>query len=718
MKFKPYISVFLTSVLLAGCSMFDETSTIGGDVLGNQDNSLDGYDGTFTTDQLVPRDLEFGYSLRDAFGGLHSYSDSLFVNGGKQGHRVIGSWGNQKSYITMQFAPYDDTIGSTNERISLNRNLEMLDSINDLNGGNGVFDFNLVFTVNSSRSTNDRYNLELFKIGTISHMDTAAPTLDSVKAAGKAISINYGTVSGNTTVGSIPISLDYHSNKTSVVDTLIYFTQQKNHSYTVESFTDTIYKFDNKSIFVYGDTTVSTPIEVTQTDEAFEASILPYNQIVAYQLPYSHGSHHLIEDSLILATESITDINSVTTTTHTIKTASLYSYTTDTVFDTLTVTYKTPDMTQTIVGVDTTFKDTTEYYYAKRLQKVKGARLDAAAILASEKVLDTLIEKVGDYIDITHPKDAQKIVNAKRSTIFYPSHEYRKAASVVNTVTDTLDNGVTRTIYEKSDTIFTYAGNIVNQYEIVDTNTNISITDLTMRNRANLFTHIDSTFNMALDFSEFQNDSSLLSISNIVLRASLTLTDGTIGFDFPANYSQMTVVDSNDATLNSNTVAVSDGGTQRFARLKMNMHNFWNTVQQNDYRTLLYSDLKLYVEKVELPDYHNDTIVVKGLLLDTLYKDGYAVSSFLAQNREDRTPFTFSVVKDSASVMIDNQILTDNILDILYGDRYKKSSGLPDCYLYLWIEDGHLGRVYWNYSGTNMSAANAAEFTYILQDKK
>lgn len=695
--------------------MFDETSTVGGDILGNQDGSLNGFDGTFTTDKIYPKDPVNGYSFTDPFSGLHSYNDSLFINGYKQGHRAIGSWGGQKSFVTMQFAPYDDSSGSSVERKTFARNLEVLDSINDAEGGNGVFDFALQFTVNTSRSTENRYNLELFKIGAVSEKDTAAPSLDSLKSLNKALSINYATVSGNSSAGSIPISLDYHSTKSQITDTLIYFKQTKTHSYVVETFADTIYKHNDSSIFIYGDTAVSTPVEVSQIDEAFEASILPYDGIVAYQLPYNHQNYFALEDSLHLTTESVTDIENIKTTTHKIGTYTLYHYSNDTTYDTLKAVYPVIDFSKTIVGVDTVYKDTTIYFYSTKISKVKGDRLSDADIAASFKELDTLIERVGDKVTLTDPKDSTKLVNARRSTIFYPAHEYRKAASVISSVTDTIEGDVIRTIYHKEDTIFTYPGNVVTQDEIVDTINNISIDSLTIKDRAGAFTHIDSVFYMALDFSDFQKDSSLLYLSGLKIHAKLTVNENAYYNDFPVSMSQMTVIDSNDSTLNSNMVPVSDGGTQRFARLKLNMPTFWNTIQKNQYRTILYSDLKLLVDKVELPNYHNDTIVVKGLLLDTLYHNNYATSNFLAQNREDRIPFTFSVVKDSSSVLIDNQTLTDNLLDVLYGERYKNlpANTVPECYLYLWIEDGHLGRVYWDYPKEAPTL-----FTYILQDKK
>jgi hypothetical protein len=662
----------LALLLLSSCKFFDDTTSIGSDMIGDRDSSATDFEGEYRTIALTAE----GNSVSDTLSSRHRYADSLVSGSGKLPYEaVVGAWKDQRSIVSLSFQPHtagDETVRLDDVLDSLYNKLE--DPEENWNDEN--LQARLTMNTNRTKSTEESYNLRALLMDT--HIEDSLDIFEHIgfDDLNELPVLGNGTLLGDYTSGSVPLNITYMHDG-DIEDNPGYIRMRvvsadSSHDVHTDTITDTI-----RGESVYSDTTdgllIPNRFKIKDTTTTREDSLLPLAKLPGYEHgEFDFKNHYEISDS---AQDTLIDTISAPLDEINLSKINLRDFIyeelqADNPYDSLTrFILRTVGPNNDTADIDTLFHFTdsnTEFdYLIFPRQEITEEYMEYED---SVTLKDGADEKIIQYVRKTHTKTKTytplryKQIKQSRSAVSAANLAFVDAAGREHSYTDTLD--------------------------------------------------------MILDFTEYQ-DSSLLFLANPGITFSVketirrddnsvdTLTH-SISYH-PAFYRMNCLT---EPPIDEDAV-VSDGGSQRFSRIELTMDDFWKNIQNHNSRSILHSNIKLAVDSAHFPDYHEDSIRVRGIILDTLFDNPHSANADLMSYRGHQ-PFSFTVTEgEDEEIILTQEGITKNLLDIRYSpkntNQNRELTRIPETYLYLWIAETNLGRVYWNTETTY-------PFTYIIQD--
>ena len=170
-------------------------------------------------------------------------------------------------------------------------------------------------------------------------------------------------------------------------------------------------------------------------------------------------------------------------------------------------------------------------------------------------------------------------------------------------------------------------------------------------------------------------------------------------------FTEKSVISFSKDNLTDNDAVIS-GGLQRLAKIELNLRDvFWETVTKERFLSIGLADLDIFLDeaKTDFPRQYGDSIIINALA-DTA---DMTPKELFSRPNTRRINYTY-YKRDSASVRIP---LSSTLTDYLYLNKVYKKSAPPKTYLYLWLDDWQMGRIYFKQE-------KELPFTYILQTRK
>ena len=666
------ISISLLLLLtLTSCSNMDTSSSIGKDIVETIDSTAVKYNGDFNTITLPPH----GYwqSISDSLSGLHVYEDSLKRAGGKQAERVVGLWGNELFRTFSTFFPFDSIYDAdikylpSKDTLSI---IDKLDSLEDLLATGKIkgYSTDFAFNIDTLRSDKEFFNIKL-STGEDYKDSTKMISDDSLEL------VSYGSVKGNELVGAIPVRIESYTKDSGSVTTIKDTLLDMNYYRTdINKVTDT----GNIIVDFFNDGTKDTISIKNSNSDTINADYMSYtSRVDDYQFFTSIAEDTALGDTTRLG-------------------------------DTLLLKYlvNRDSTLTTIVGTDTTkdtIYDTLSHFW----------KFDTLEIMVDTSVTvtgDTIDLVVGDtlinyYDSIFIPSDTV-VVNSSRAvdTTVIGSTVYPGGDTLYDTV------NLQFTMYKDSLVYYDSIAVIHKGYEFVR-HVKTGTRGFRIIGEERTF-ELGDVSNFYISPSELETGSPLF-IRYPYFRIIVTNTNDLL--DTINTYPQRTNVSVNEvnAPLLNNSMPITSGGTERVARYNLELTDFWNNIKVNEYLSIVYAKLRVFVDTAssDIPGYHNDTIKLRAIVLPTKIDSvGELLKSNLSEDFEVKIPVATADTTDSSLTTIDLDI-RNNLMDIMYDSKVFNGGELPKCYLYIWIDGGEVGRIMFDNSKDGY-------LTYVVQDRK
>ena len=635
---------FMLFTLLFASCTIEKNAPFGGDIISAPST------GVFQTIAMpsLPADYQ---STSDKYSGLHRYVDSLGRFGARQGELIAGSWNGDTSMVFMtSFLDPTDTTGRLSYKELLVKAFE---------GNPDTVKTELAFSANSgknstssSSSTPSLYTINLFsgkyvKDSTLYDADANTRTL-----------LHNGIISGSHTSFSLPIqsfNIAFTAGDTAILQTNTITTISPR---TYAILTDTI-KW-----------TSDTQLDTTQADSTTLDTTINYTATQDTLLDWMNVVNSLNIDSTKLIKRD--------TLTYTPGKTLHYSEQLQTIYYD-TTQHKTDSLPLKVI----TLYDTIIH---NRLTVHNFASIDTPST-----ILDTLWYTM-DTINTqgTSALDTSKIPNKKDSL------------------------RVDTTVTNSAQTVIAQQWNL--HYKIIRANTLDPVQELldSMSDTLNLYLNVATTGDSLLHFSKptIRIMAIKYDTTSVVNKADPTRRDTTITSQTDTtwshfNRSTMTVTTGTPLPA---TDPVLDGGLEVFSVIKLNTDSLWQIVHDSGYKFISHAilDLPLDQSKTSLPSYYDSIVELRGIVLEALHTPGEVLQHF-EDSAGSRYQFTTKININDSIAHID---LTHNLHDLLREHQVFLPSfdtkNSPQTYLYLWLDGGDMGRVYWK-------PTTSLSLTYILQ---
>jgi len=203
------------------------------------------------------------------------------------------------------------------------------------------------------------------------------------------------------------------------------------------------------------------------------------------------------------------------------------------------------------------------------------------------------------------------------------------------------------------------------------------------------------------------HNNNVLHVSSPLIRISYKKkSDSTKTYAKDVSFSEKSIIAFSSDTL-KNTTPVISGGLQRFAEIDLNLRDFFDIVQEEEFLSVGLADLTLFLDKAktDFPLQYGDSILVNAIITTKPMNP----REIFALPRATRTNYAY-IKRDSLTAKIP---IEATLVDYIHRNKiYDESVPLPQkAYLYLWFDDWTVGRIFF-------SPQSPVYLTYILQTRK
>ncbi|MDR0303635.1 MAG: hypothetical protein LBH98_02540 [Chitinispirillales bacterium] len=195
----------------------------------------------------------------------------------------------------------------------------------------------------------------------------------------------------------------------------------------------------------------------------------------------------------------------------------------------------------------------------------------------------------------------------------------------------------------------------------------------------------------------------VLHVSSPAIRISYKKISDTSRIYINIPFKEKSVISYSQDNLDD-AIPVISGGLQRLAKIDLNLSDFWKEINEERYLTIGAANLTLPLDsRTDFPFQYGDSIPIY-VIADTANMTPQELFSLSGKRRINSA----HIRRDSMSITIP---LASTLMDCLYDYKIYEKDAPPHTYLYLWLDDRRMGRIYFKQE-------NAVDFTYILQTRK
>jgi len=217
---------------------------------------------------------------------------------------------------------------------------------------------------------------------------------------------------------------------------------------------------------------------------------------------------------------------------------------------------------------------------------------------------------------------------------------------------------------------------------------------------------------LRIDKNSTHNDN-VLHVSSPLIRISHRKKSGdtTKIYTRDVPFTEKSIIAFSSDTL-KNTMPVISGGLQRFAEIDLNLREFLDTtIGEEKFLSVGLADLTLFLDTVntDFPLQYGDSILVNAIITTEKMAPGkiFALPRVLRTNYGYvKRSFSTNRIYPTAKIPIEG-----TLVDYLYKNKIYESGAPEKAYLYLWLDDWTMGRIFFN-------PRSPVYLTYILQTRK
>ena len=207
------------------------------------------------------------------------------------------------------------------------------------------------------------------------------------------------------------------------------------------------------------------------------------------------------------------------------------------------------------------------------------------------------------------------------------------------------------------------------------------------------------------------HNNNVLHVSSPLIRISYKKnSDPVKTIEKDVNFSERSIIAFSSDILKDNMPVIS-GGLQRFAEIDLNLHEFFGTIRQEGFLSIGLADLTLFLDtlKTDFPLQYGDSILVNAIITEKKMTPG----EIFKLPRVLRTSSAY-IIRDFSTKRVNSTVkvpIEGTLVDYLYKNEIYEKDAPEKAYLYLWLDDWTMGRIFFN-------PRSPVYLTYILQTRK